>query len=287
MGELDKKRAVNERSRIRPLASLAPVPVAMALVVTALVVMTGRPVAAEAVNPVESAAWADVREAFFGDSPVRFDDAVTILMADVIENSHDVPIALKLSPDLDDVREVVLIAENNPIQHVARIIPHRPLSQIGLKMRLELSTPIRAAALTGDGVWHVASKWVKVLTPGGCSVPAPRDVEAKEIDRTGEIAMRTFDRPEAETRLKFRIIHPMETGFAVKPDGETIPAYYLEDITIADGEGPVVEVVTQAAMAADPIITLDVPTLKQSLRIHARDSKGLEFEAQKDDPSDM
>lgn len=261
--------------------------VALALSLGVAVTMSSKMVLADNVNPIESPAWEDVRDAFFGENQVTFDDGVTIMMADVIENSHDVPVALKLSPELENVKEIMLLVENNPIQHVARLIPHRPLSQVGLKIRLERSTPVRAAALTDDGTWHVASKWVKVLTPGGCSVPAERELEANELDKTGQIAMRRFERSGSGARLKFRIIHPMDTGFAAHPDGEEIPAYYLEDITVADGDGPVVDVITQAAMAADPIITIDVPGLKQSLRIEARDSKGLEFEASKNDASSM
>ncbi len=240
-------------------------------------VLSAPAMAATTDDPLESAIWSDVRAAHLPGGDVVFDDLVTLVMPTEIENSTDVPLAVRLSPELTGIAEIVVIAENNPIQTVARMMPYRRIASIGLKIRLEMSTPVRAAVLTDDGVWHVGSEWAEVLTPGGCSAPIVFS-EAGEGARLGEIAMRTYDRDEAD-RLKFRIIHPMETGFAFTGDGEQIPAYYIEWIEISDAGGKVVDVFTQAAMAPDPIITLDVPELRQSLRINARDSEGLEFES--------
>ncbi len=250
---------------------------ALAKLTVLAVVLSAPALAATTEDPLESAIWSDIRAAHLPGGEVVFDDLVTLVMPTEIENSTDVPLPVKLSPELTGIAEIVVIAENNPIQTVARMMPYRRLASIGLKMRLEMSTPVRAAVLTDDGVWHVGSEWAEVLTPGGCSAPIEFS-EAGQGARLGEIAMRTYEREEAD-RLKFRIIHPMETGFAFTGDGEQIPAYYIEWIEISDAAGKVVDVFTQAAMAPDPIITLDVPELRQSLRINARDSEGLEFES--------
>ncbi len=236
------------------------------------------PVFAAVVDPLASPAWEDVQDEFFGRDALVFDDTVALTMPTEVENGFDVPLAVHLSPALGDVREVVVIAENNPIRHVARLIPHRPVKSVGLKIRLETSGAVRAAALTGDGVWHVGSTWVSVLTPGGCSAPPPLD-GAEASNRVGEIAVRTFDREDGGSRLKFRIIHPMDTGFAMTAAGEAIPAYFVETIEVSDDRGVVLELLTQAAMAPDPIFTVDLPELRQSIRIEARDSEGFEFEA--------
>lgn len=239
------------------------------------------PVAAGAVavtDPLASPAWEDVQDEFFGADALVFDDMVELSMPAHVENGFDVPLAVRLSPALGDVREVLVIAENNPIRHVARLIPHRSIESVGLKIRLETSGAVRAAALTGDGVWHVGSTWVNVATPGGCSSPAPLDGPGVS-NRLGEIAVRTFDRGEGASRLKFRIIHPMDTGFAMTAAGETIPAYFVETIEVSDALGVVLELVTRAAMAPDPIFTVDLPGLRRDIHINARDSEGLEFEA--------
>lgn len=230
------------------------------------------------VDPLATPAWDDVQDEFFGADPLVFDDTVALSMPAEVENGFDVPLAVHLSPALGQVRELIVIAENNPIRHVARVIPHRLLKSVGLKIRLETSSAVRAAALTDDGIWHVASTWVSVLTPGGCSAPPPLDAAALS-SRVGEIAVRTFDREDGASRLKFRIIHPMDTGFAMTPAGDTIPAWFVETIEVTDEHGVVLELITRAAMAPDPIFTVDLPDLRPSLRIDARDSEGLRFEA--------
>ena len=229
-------------------------------------------------DPLATPAWDDVRDEFFGADPLVFDDTVKLTMPTDVENGFDVPLAVQLSPALGDAVELTVIAENNPIRHVARLIPHRPLQAVGLKIRLETSGAVRAAALDRDGVWHVGSAWVEVLTPGGCSSPTPLDGDGPS-SRIGEIAVRTFDREDGASRLKFRIVHPMDTGFATTAAGETIPAWFVETIEISDERGTVLELITRAAMAPDPIFTVDLPELRPNLHIGARDSEGLEFEA--------
>ena len=117
-----------------------------------------------------------------------------------------------------------------------------------------------------------------MLTPGGCSAPIEFS-EAGMGARVGEISFRTYERDDGTDRLKMRIIHPMETGFAFTPEGDEIPAYYVERIELADEFGPIADLVTNAAVAPDPIFTIDVAGLAQTLKIDARDSKGLEFES--------
>ncbi len=230
------------------------------------------------VDPLDSPLWQTMHQDFLYGEEAVFDDLVGVVMPLDIENSTDVPVAMRFSPELGEVEEVVLIAENNPIPLVARLYPHRPINLFGIKIRLEMSTPVRAAARTTDGVWHVGSEWANVLTPGGCSAPIEFS-EAAMGARVGEISFRTFERDDGTDRLKMRIIHPMETGFAFTPEGDEIPAYYVERIELADESGPIADLVTNAAVAPDPIFTIDVAGLRQTLHINARDSEGLEFES--------
>lgn len=262
------------------------IPRLLIAVAAVAMVAAGSSQAAPPTDPLGSPGWEAIAETFFPRSEIVFDDRVEVVMPTRVEDAHDVPLAVKLSAELGLVREIVVIAENNPIQQVARLYPHRPLKAIGLKIRLESTTPVRAAALTDDGVWHVGSIAAEVLTPGGCSVPDNR-VADEVSDRLGEIAFKTFDRDDGSARLKFRIIHPMQTGFAVSEDGAYIPAYFVEQMRIGDGDGPVVDIESRAAMAPDPIVTIDVPELGQTVRIHARDSEGLEFETRDPDEPSM
>ena len=60
---------------------------------------------------------------------------------------------------------------------------------------------------------------------------------------------------------------------------KSVPAYYIDRISIHDGSGLLLEFDTQAAMSADPVVTIDVPELQQNIRVMASDSKGLEFDS--------
>ena len=69
----------------------------------------------------------------------------------------------------------------------------------------------------------------------------------------------------------------METGFVTDLQGEIIPEYFVKNIHVDDNEGPIADITTFAALSSDPVILLDLPKRGQSVRIHAKDSLGLEF----------
>ena len=69
----------------------------------------------------------------------------------------------------------------------------------------------------------------------------------------------------------------METGFVTDLQGEIIPEYFVKNIHVDDNEGPIADITTFAALSSDPIILLDLPKKGQSVRIHVKDSLGLEF----------
>lgn len=251
----------------------------LAIGLTALLWMTAAE--AQQADPMKSDMWETIRAEHLDDGAVVFDDSIRLMMPERVETAFSVPMVAKFVGDLDDVEEFVVIVDNNPIQGVVRMTPYRSIESVGLDMRLERSTPVRAAARTADGVWHVASTFVTVMTQGGCSSPNP-EVGESEL---GAIAAKTFDRIGGASRLKFRINHPMDTGFATQADGTPIPAYYIESMTIADESGPIADLHTSAAMASDPTIILDLPERRQSVRIDARDSEGLQFEFSSNPPT--
>ncbi len=231
--------------------------------------------AAESDENLETAAWAALQSEVLGGGPVVYDKAVKVRMPRVVWEPHSVPVTINLSEMPGKVSKVVLFAENNPIQTAAQIMPRRPIEAVGLNIRLEQTTPVRVAALADDGVWHVTNVDVVVMFPGGCSKP---QIDVAEDD-VGLIAMKRFDQENGGQRLKLKINHPMDTGFATDEDGLLVPAYYLKTVTVADQAGPVADLITSAALASDPSFVFDLADIQQSVRVTARDSRGLAFEA--------
>ncbi|MXX22745.1 MAG: hypothetical protein F4Z93_06520 [Rhodospirillales bacterium] len=144
-----------------------------------------------------------------------------------------------------------------------------------MNIRLEQTTPVRAAARDSDGVWHVASVRVEVMNPGGCTAAGGSGSAENPI---GTIAMKRFRRPNSATRLKLRITHPMDTGLVTDEDGAVVPAYYVDTVTLADNAGPIADLVTSAALATNPDFYFDLPDRLQTVRVTASDSKGLTFD---------
>ena len=231
-------------------------------------------------DPFGSAVWADLVETELAGAPVVYDNSLFFAIPERVEDAHNVPVLVKLTKALGPVSEIALFAENNPIQTALRIYPHRPLQSVGFNIRLEQSTSVRAAVKDAEGVWHVASRRVFVAVPGGCS-----EVSPGVVADVGEIALKQFDRAGGSSRLKVKINHPMHTGLASDEDGETIPAYYVEKVSIEDAQGPIADLVTWAALSSDPVFILDIPERQQSIRVSATDSNGLDFEAAQSKPT--
>ena len=237
-------------------------------------------------DPALSKNWAQVRDDHSITGKIIFDDEIKVIMQDFVEEPHEVSLVVKIPDYLQSMQEFVLLIENNPIQKATHMYPHRPIEAVGMNIRLEDDSPVRAALKDETGKWHVGSKMVFVKSPGGCSLPSC-DPET-QICLTGEIGkilISQFNREAGAWRVKTKITHPMDTGFVVDDDGEVVPAYYIDRIDFSDENGPIAEIETYAALSTNPIIMLDLPTRGQNIRINVRDVKGLQFEAMEPAPS--
>jgi len=257
----------------------------MRLLAAALVIaMTGSSAAGIAGenerDPFGSDVWADLVEMELGGGPVVYDRGLHLTMPDTVEDPFSVPVMIKLKRGFGKVAEIALFAESNPIQTAVRIIPHRYIQAVGFNIRLEGSGPVRAAAMDADGVWHVVNKRVSVLVPGGCSALNPGEASA-----LGEIAVRQFDRAGGASRVKLKINHPMDTGFAVAEDGAAVPAYYINRVELADEDGAIATLATHAALSSDPVFLFDLVEGKRTVRVTAEDSAGLRFQSGDLDPT--
>ena len=242
--------------------------------VAGLACASGLAVAAAA-EPPATEAWRDVLDLEFAGAEVVYDDSIHLVAPERVEEAFSVPVVIGLSETPYIVREVALFAENNPFPQVMRAIPNTPLHAIGLDIRLERSTPLRAAARDEAGVWHVASREVQVANPGGCSAGGGGGMPV------GEIAMRQFVRPNGVSRLKLRIGHPMHTGLAVDAaTEEVVPAHYIDRVAVAGATGAagaLVELRLWASVSADPTLMLDLPEMQRSVRVEAADTEAAIF----------
>jgi sulfur-oxidizing protein SoxY len=209
-------------------------------------------------DPLNSPGWGVVRERFFKGREVRFDDRVVVLAPKDAEDPLDVPVTVSAA-GLDDVQNIVVIADLNPIQKILELRPVRALPGLSFRFKVEQSTPIRAAMRTTDGVWHVGGVWLSAAG-GGCTTAsgASRGLWRGEVgEMNGRLWLRGSGAGTGANRierLRLRIVHPMDTGLA-----SGIPAFYMDHLVIRDGAGAILAVLdTYEPIAENPVVSLDL-----------------------------
>lgn len=219
------------------------------------------------VDPLRSPLWSSMRARFLADAPVRFDERVRIVMPDAAEDSLDVPVAVHID-GLDDIVEVLVFADLNPIPKIVEYFPTQADAGFGFRFKVEQSTPVRAAAKTRDGTWHVGGAWL-TAAGGGCTTPSLGTGKKLWQDRFGEVSARQWPRDDDAARLRLRVMHPMDTGLAAG-----IPVFHLETLHVLDADGnELARIKPYEPIAENPVFTLDLQH-RGAVTIVGRDIQG-------------
>lgn len=229
-------------------------------------------------DPLGSSRWGDMRKTFFGSARVVFDARVKVVAPITAEDSLNVPIGVDASA-IHGVKQVLVFADSNPINEVLRFFPEHGQASLGFRVKLQQSTPVRAAALTGDGVWHVGGVWVNTAG-GGCTAPSLGSSSPEWQRRLNEVSGRVWSRaaasegqdPVRQLRLRLRIIHPMDTGLVAG-----IPAFFIEELKLADEQGRVLmRIKALEPVSENPVFTIDLPPglAAGRVQVSGRDNNG-------------
>lgn len=231
-------------------------------------------------DPLGSVMWEALREQYFGDAPLRFDDRVKVLAPADAEDTRAVPIAVDATA-LDGVVEVVAIADLNPFPLVLRYHPGAAKPYIATRIKVQQATALHGAARTADGVWHVSGVMVDAAG-GGCSAPPVSYAQKDWADHVGEVQARLWPaREDGSARLRLRIRHPNDTGLVAG-----IPAYFIETLSVRARNGEVVgpelaRIDSLEPVSEDPVFSLDLrpPPGTTALTLSGRDNQGGEIAA--------
>ncbi|MEZ5898176.1 MAG: quinoprotein dehydrogenase-associated SoxYZ-like carrier [Hyphomicrobiaceae bacterium] len=224
-------------------------------------------------DPLNSPVWKDIAIKQFGDAEVVFDERVKVLVPSVVENQAQVPVIAD-ARELPNVDKIVVIADLNPIQHVLTYSPEhaKAVPYISFRMKVEQATPVRAAALTSDGVWHVGGVFLEAAG-GGCSSPALARDDADWTETVGKAQGRAWRKADGTARMRLRVKHPMDTGLAK----DNTPPFFIERLDVKDKSGdPLATLEMFEPVSEDPTITLDIklPPSEGSFIIDGRDNNG-------------
>lgn len=206
-------------------------------------------------DPYKSYQWTELRREFLGPKArVQFDARVRVLGPTFAEDPMNVPITV--STDLPGVQRLMVLVDRNPIRKVLELQPMAAQPSVSFRFKLEQASPVRALALTADGVWHVGGAWVD-SAGGGCTVPGGTRSDGTWSQTLGQVSGRLFSAApgavEAGARLRLRVMHPMDTGLV-----NGIPAFHLARLSVRDAaDRELLRLQTFEPVSENPVLSFD------------------------------
>lgn len=224
-------------------------------------------------DPLNSPVWNDLAKKTFGDAEIVFDDRVKVVVPDVVENQAQVPVSADARA-LPNVERLVVLTDLNPIQHVLTLTPVAAKADafVSFRLKVEQGTPVRAAALTSDGVWHVGGVFLEAAG-GGCSSPAMARGDSDWTTTVGNAQGKLWRNADGTARLRLRVRHPMDTGLAK----DNTPAFFIEKLDVKGAGGEALATVELfEPVSEDPTLTLSVKpqATDASVSVDGRDNNG-------------
>ena len=235
--------------------------------------MTGGAFGESAADPLGSPVWSDLAKKTFGDATIVFDDRVKVIVPEVVENQAQVPVSADARA-LANVERLVVLTDLNPIQHVLTLTPVASKAEafVSFRLKVEQATPVRAAALTSDGVWHVGGVQLEAAG-GGCSSPAMARGDSDWTTTVGNAQGKMWRNADGTARLRLRVRHPMDTGLAK----DNTPAFFIEKLDVKGAGGEALATIELfEPVSEDPTLTLSVKpqATDASVNVDGRDNNG-------------
>jgi sulfur-oxidizing protein SoxY len=181
-------------------------------------------------DPLGSMQWPDMKGQFFeADAKTVFDSRIKVTVPLFAEDAMNVPVSFDASA-LGKVKKIVVLVDRNPIRKVLEFIPEKAKPALNFRFKLEQASPIRVAALTEDGVWHVGYAFIEAAG-GGCTVPGATRADGSWPQTLNKVAGKMFDANQLrdDARLRVQVSHPMDTGVVAG-----VPAFYIEEMVLQD-----------------------------------------------------
>ncbi len=250
----------------------------------------GAALAADPVDPFEgdpfkSFQWPELRKEFLGAAAkTRFDPRVRVLGPAFAEDPMNVPITV--SADLPGVQRLIVLVDRNPIRKVLELQPLAALPTLSFRFKLEQASPVRALALTAEGVWHVGGTLVD-SAGGGCTVAGGARADAGWTQTLGQVSGRIYgaslagNASDSAARLRLRIMHPMDTGLV-----SGIPAFFVSKLAVRDGaDRELLRIQTFEPVSENPVFSFEFATAPAGpLRIVGVDNNGNRIDSRIDGP---
>lgn len=224
-------------------------------------------------DPVPSVMWAFYHKQLLGEAAFVFDDRVKLLAPPFAEDARQVPLEIDARAFTGEVVRILAWAELNPLPRIVDFEPgERVLPWLSIRIRIEQATPLRAAVLTRDGLWHVGSTLIDAAG-GGCTAPSVVRTQPGWEEHIGEVLGGRYPRGEA-SRLRLQISHPMDNGLV-----SGVPEFFLNHAELRDqNDQRLASLELFPAVSENPNLGFDIQGPGQT-RLLLRDNSGNQFEA--------
>jgi sulfur-oxidizing protein SoxY len=249
-----------------------------ALSLLSLLVLAGRTEATDE-TPTPGGAWNYLRPQFYGDRDIGVVDHV-FLSLDAPANTPD-PAATPLTVHFGDaaighIKQLRVIIDNNPspVASTFDFADGARIAEIGMRVRIDRWTSVRAIAETTDGRLEMRSSWINAS--GGCSA-AP----AATAGAAGALGdMRFHNTPDGKS-LQVGIRHPNNSGFQIDPlSGNPIPPHYVSHIRFSTNGHVLLDVDAGISLSENPTLRIaSDQALPEPVTVEAVDSQDAHFSA--------
>jgi len=227
-------------------------------------------------DPYRSYPWIDLQREVLGGGKVVYDERVSVQGPAFAEDPMNVPISVRVDPAVGAIEQIIVMVDRNPIRKVLAYFPLQALPAVAFRFKLEQASPVRAAAQTKDGVWHVGGALVD-SAGGGCTVSGATRKDGSWSQSLGEVSGRLFSAVPGEgdgnasSRLRLRVMHPMDTGLV-----GGIPAFFVNRLSVRDGDDhELARLQTWEPVSENPVFSFDFATPpKGGVRIVGTDNNG-------------
>jgi sulfur-oxidizing protein SoxY len=184
-----------------------------------------------------------------------------------------VPLEIDARAFNGEVVRILAWAELNPLP---KIVDFEPLTGVlpwlSIRIRVEQATPLRAAVLTRDGLWHVGSTLIDAAG-GGCTAPSVVRTQPGWEEHIGEVLGGRYPRGEF-SRVRLQVAHPMDNGMV-----SGIPEFFLNRAELRDPNDRVLaRLELFPAVSENPNLAFDIEVAGQT-RLILRDNSGNQFDA--------
>lgn len=224
-----------------------------------------------------SGAWEYLQRQFYGEHVIGVVDEAYMRL-DIPTNTADpsvTPLTLHFgAAAIGHIKKIRVIIDNNPSPLAATfdLTGDARIADIGIRVRIDRFTSVRAVAETDDGRLEMRSNWVKAS--GGCSA-APSAAAGGVL---GDIRFRSTEDGKS---LQIAIRHPNYSGFQIDPrTGDAIPPHYVSRISVDAAGRAIMSVDSGISLSENPSLRIvsDV-ALPTPVTVDILDSEKAHFSA--------